>query len=115
MKPTRHLISSLVVGAVALAGLTACGPEDDSAGGANGDHSASSVPSSGQTAAGHSSNPADGGCGTPPKQPAGHKMVEPAAPPSKGSMSASGHQRVLMQKGCPAGSVRTRALSRCGW
>ncbi len=24
-------------------------------------------------------------------------------------------QRVTMQKGCPAGSVRTRALSPCGW
>jgi hypothetical protein len=26
-----------------------------------------------------------------------------------------GNQRVTMQKGCPAGSVRTRALSPCGW
>ncbi|MEV5238119.1 hypothetical protein AB0K89_03145 [Streptomyces cinnamoneus] len=91
MKATRRLISTIALVAAVGGGLTACGPEDDSAAGSTGGSSASAKPSA---------KPADGGsadksggegggdCGQPPKLPAGHKMVEIAVPPSKGSMSA---------------------------
>ncbi|MFD8543053.1 hypothetical protein [Streptomyces sp. NPDC059649] len=106
MKPTRRLISTLALVAALGAGLTACGPEDDPYGDSagsdgSGGSSASAQPSkkpapsapsdkAGDKAGDKPSDEADGpgDCGTPPKLPAGHKRVEPAAPPSKGSLSA---------------------------
>ncbi|MGW2633464.1 hypothetical protein ACWC2K_29600 [Streptomyces chattanoogensis] len=89
MKPTRRLISTLALVA-SLGALTACGPEDpydDNAGGSK----ASAQPSKKPTAPSDDSSDdaaGSGDCGTPPKLPAGHKRVEPAVPPSKGSLSA---------------------------
>jgi hypothetical protein len=104
MKPTQQLISTLALVAALGTGLTACGPEDtphgDSAGSdGSGGSSASAQPSKkpAPSAPSAPSTPSDkagdeaggpGDCGTPPKLPAGHKRVEPAAPPSKGSLSA---------------------------
>ncbi|GGY02319.1 hypothetical protein [Streptomyces hiroshimensis] len=91
---TRRLIGAFAVVA-ALSALTACGPEEDNAGGPGGS-GASSRPSAKPSAGGGSASNGGGGsadngggdCGQPPKLPAGHKMVEIAVPPSKGSMSA---------------------------
>jgi hypothetical protein len=89
MKTTQRIIGALALVA-ALAGVAACGPEDDTAG----DSSSSSQPakpSGKENAGGGSTDNADGpdlDCGQPPKLPAGHKVVEIVSPPSKGSMSA---------------------------
>ncbi|MEE4419211.1 hypothetical protein [Streptomyces bugieae] len=94
MKPTQRLISTLAVVATLGVGLTACGPEDDpygdGAGSGSGGSSASAQPSKKPAPSDKATDRADGpgDCGTPPKLPAGHKMVEPAVPPSKGSLSA---------------------------
>ncbi|MFI1971733.1 hypothetical protein BLA24_19855 [Streptomyces cinnamoneus] len=82
MKTTRRFVSALALVA-AVGGLAACGPEDDKAGG-----SSASSPAAKQTDGGGSGDQGGGDCGQPPKLPAGHKMVEIAVPPSKGSMSA---------------------------
>ncbi|MGK5732073.1 hypothetical protein [Streptomyces sp. URMC 124] len=93
MTHTRRLVSACAVVA-ALGVLTACGPEEDTAAGSGG---ASSQPSAkpgadkgGSAGKGGSGSADNGGgdCGQPPKLPTGHKMVEIASPPSKGSMSA---------------------------
>ncbi|WP_030797961.1 hypothetical protein [Streptomyces sp. NRRL S-337] len=101
MKPTQRLIGTLALVATLGVGLTACGPEDDphgdsagssSSGGSSGSggSSASAQPSKKPAPSDKASDQADGpgDCGAPPKLPAGHKMVEPAVPPSKGSLSA---------------------------
>lgn len=89
MKATRRLVVALAVTAALGSGLTACGPDSDTAGGSTGGSSASAKPADGAAGAkGGSKGEPGNDCGTPPQLPAGHKMVEIAAPPSKGSMSA---------------------------
>ncbi|GHC51488.1 hypothetical protein [Streptomyces cinnamoneus] len=93
MKATRHLISTIALVAALGGGLTACGPEDDSAAGSGGSSSGASAKPSAKPADGGSADKSGGegsfgDCGQPPKLPAGHKMIEIAVPPSKGSMSA---------------------------
>ncbi|MCQ8768561.1 hypothetical protein [Streptomyces telluris] len=76
----------------ALSAATACGPEEDTATGSGASSQPSAKPSTGKGGSGgNSGGSADNGggdCGQPPKLPAGHKMIEVAAPPSKGSMTA---------------------------
>ncbi len=86
MTHTRRLISTFAIVA-ALSALTACGPEEDSAGGSGASSQPSAKPGTGTGGSG-STDSGGGDCGQPPKLPAGHKMVEIAVPPSKGSMSA---------------------------
>ncbi|WFB09240.1 hypothetical protein LRS74_21015 [Streptomyces sp. LX-29] len=92
MKPTRRLISSLVLVA-ALGGAAACGPEDDTAGGSTGGSASQPAKDQKDQKAGEgegkgTEEEGPGDCGEPPTLPAGHKMVEIAVPPSKGSLSA---------------------------
>ncbi|MFE5867325.1 hypothetical protein ACFQ6V_01595 [Streptomyces roseifaciens] len=92
MTRTRRLIGTVAVVA-ALSAATACGPEEDTATGSGASSQPSAKPSTGNGGSGGNSGSgsADNGggdCGQPPKLPAGHKMVEVAAPPSKGSMTA---------------------------
>ncbi len=102
MKSTRRIIGTFALVA-ALGTIAACGPEEASAGAAgssSGASGSSAQPSTQPSAKPSAKQPAGGGstgepgndCGQPPKLPAGHKMVEPAAPPSKGSMSAKDAQ-----------------------
>lgn len=99
MKSTQRFISSFAVVAM-LGAVAACGPEDTTANGASGGSTASAQPS-GKASAKPSGEPSAGGsssgepandCGKSPKLPAGHKMVQIAEPPSKGSMSAQDAQ-----------------------
>ncbi|MFH8370324.1 hypothetical protein [Streptomyces sp. NPDC018031] len=83
---TRRVLSGALLVSAALA-LTACGPEDDTAGDSGGGASAS-APSKGKTADEGPADEAGGDCGQPPKLPAGHKMIEIAERPTKGSMTA---------------------------
>lgn len=87
MKPTQRFISSFAV-VVMLGAVAACGPEDTTADGSSGGSTASAQPSEKPPAGGSSSDEPANDCGKTPTLPAGHKMVEIAAPPSKGSMSA---------------------------
>ncbi|REK86426.1 hypothetical protein DY245_32785 [Streptomyces inhibens] len=99
MKPTQRLISALALVAT-LGGLTACGPEDpygDSTGGSSASAQPSKKPSPSEGSTDEAGGPGD--CGAPPKLPAGHKMVEPAAPPSKGSLSAKDAKPVCTPNG----------------
>ncbi|MFJ8209318.1 hypothetical protein [Streptomyces sp. NPDC096033] len=104
MQSTRRIIGTFALVA-ALGSVAACGPDDTAAagsgtGGASGAGASaaarpSAAPPSAKAPAGGASAGAAapaGGCGQPPKLPAGHKMVEPVAPPSKGSMSAKDAQ-----------------------
>ncbi|MEU6864543.1 hypothetical protein ABZ924_14890 [Streptomyces sp. NPDC046876] len=98
MQSIRRTIHTFALVA-ALGTLAACGPEEASAGGSGGSSAGPSAASSAQPSAKPSGKPAGGStaepgsdCGQPPKLPAGHKMVEPAVPPSKGSMSAKDAQ-----------------------
>ncbi|MFE2155826.1 hypothetical protein ACFXAO_38000 [Streptomyces lavendulae] len=109
MRSTRRVIGTFALVA-ALGSVAACGPDDSAGSGSTGGSSAAGS-SSGSGAAKPSANPSanpsakapagggstgsaepGGDCGQPPKLPAGHKMVEPVAPPSKGSMSAKDAQ-----------------------
>ncbi|GAA0317624.1 hypothetical protein GCM10010302_65870 [Streptomyces polychromogenes] len=93
----------------ALGSVAACGPEDTSgAGGTGGSAGAGAAakpsaaqPSAKAPAGGASAGSAapGGDCGQPPKPPAGHKMVEPVVPPSKGSMSAKDAQPACTPNG----------------
>ncbi|MEU1814943.1 hypothetical protein ABZ543_07075 [Streptomyces roseifaciens] len=89
MTRTRRLIGAVAVVA-ALSAATACGPEEDTTAGSGASSQPSAKPSTGNGGSGGSGSTDNGGgdCGQPPKLPAGHKMVEVAAPPSKGSMTA---------------------------
>ncbi|MFJ9641858.1 hypothetical protein [Streptomyces sp. NPDC101206] len=98
MRSTRRTIGALALVA-ALGSVAACGPEDTQAGGTTGGSGVSAQPSAkpssqapagGSPSAGAAAPGSD--CGQPPKLPAGHKMVEVAVPPSKGSMSAKDAQ-----------------------
>ncbi|MFF2198015.1 hypothetical protein [Streptomyces sp. NPDC058157] len=104
MKSTRRIVGTFALVA-ALGSVAACGPEEASgSGGTAGSAGAAAQPSAAQPSAAKPSAKAPAGgasagsaapggdCGRPPKLPAGHKMVEPVAPPSKGSMSAKDAQ-----------------------
>ncbi|MCF3102043.1 hypothetical protein IPZ58_10645 [Streptomyces roseoverticillatus] len=77
MRSVRHAIGALALVAALGGGLTACGPEEDTAKGGSGGSSAAAKPS--QAAKGDDKDGAHGGegdCGKPPKLPAGIKMIQ---------------------------------------
>ena len=89
MRPTQRLISTFALVAT-LGGLAACGPEGAGYGGGSGGSGATAEPSHKPTSSDDAGAKPEGSgaCGTPPKLPAGHRRVEPAVPPAKGSLSA---------------------------
>ncbi|MFI6639075.1 hypothetical protein [Streptomyces sp. NPDC050504] len=91
MKSTQRFISSLAA-VVMLGAVAACGPEDTAADGASGGSTASTQPTGKPSEGESSSDESADDCGKQPTLPAGHKMVEIAEPPSKGSMSAKDAQ-----------------------
>ncbi|MFF7725415.1 hypothetical protein [Streptomyces sp. NPDC008001] len=76
MRSIRHVFGTLALMAALGGGLTACGPDEDSANGASAGASASAKPSQAAKGDDHGDHGGENDCGKPPTPPAGIKIIE---------------------------------------